>query len=155
MQSDMHTEGQSGIECRNTSYTEGQSGIECRNTSYTEGQSGTECRNTSYTEGQSGTECRNTSYTEGQSDTECRNTSYIVDPMYQLFDYMSNRIYRMLTLCVGRMYPTHVGSMFPTYDYVHPYILEIASKVHLLSAIFLSATKLSFLFNSENVMKGK
>jgi len=61
----------------------------------------------------------------------------------------------MLTLCVGRMYPTHVGSMFPTYDYVHPYILEIASKVHLLSAIFLSATKLSFLFNSEIVSCGR
>lgn len=55
------------------------------------------------------------------------------------------------TLCAGRMHPTDVGSMFSTYEQVYTYILKMACKVHLPEVIFLLATELGSLFNSENV----
>ena len=49
---------------------------------------------------------------------------------------------KILTPCVGRMYPTRVGSMLPTKEHVYTYIVKMACKVHLLQDIFLSATNL-------------
>lgn len=55
----------------------------------------------------------------------------------------------LFLLHVGRMYPTHVGSMSSTNEHVCTCILKMAGKVHILYE--LSGTRLSFLFNSENV----
>ena len=41
--------------------------------------------------------------------------------------------------------------MLPTYEHVCTYVPKMTCKVHVLCTIFLSATKLSFLFNLENV----
>jgi len=46
---------------------------------------------------------------------------------------MLNRILKMLTLCAGRMYPTHVGGMFPTYEQVYTYKLKMAQSTPHLS----------------------
>ena len=64
---------------------------------------------------------------------------------------MGQSVGNIVPTCVGRL-PTHVGTMFPTYEHVCSYILKVACKVHLVCTIFISATNYLFLFNSENVV---
>jgi len=53
-----------------------------------------------------------------------------------LRDILAQGVGRLLnvvepTLCVRRMHPTDVGSMFSTYEQVYTYILKMACKVRL------------------------